>query len=408
MRKKESKYFYKIFFLKDISLCAAFCVFLLYSSIVFAKPKKGKLKMLGRIDALGEHLSPQWAQGEKKLSYLISGRKPSFGFYDFGGVEKNTRIKVAPALGEGPATYYSFAWSSKSKFAVLGGYSFGSLALFLGEGESLTKKLVEFEDGGEGVRFSKLCWLPDDKGIVYSKNGIFFKADIEGNKKPARFIKASLPYSVAAESWGEFNPVFPHIFAFELNVSGRDAIYIYDVKKNTVEKVVDEENYSACHPTWSPDGKKIAFFFNKPKTKIWVGKAEEASTDEKPWRLWVTDFPVSKPKILSENFKVARKSITADFTPIAWTPESRNVLFAAFSESGVAMYVSESKTGKVTRMPMQNTVAVKEDDVTTSWKVKITSNDIACSGSYNGAASLAFAGEVNLGELISRILIIPR
>jgi len=386
------------------------------SVIVMAKSKNkvGTLRMIGTTDEIGSFFSPQWAGG--RLSYMVTSGKSHFRIYNQEAKVKNSEISIAGDLkGDNPVTYYSFAWKpgKSGAFAVLGGDIAGNLSLFMGEGTLITRKLVEFKGGGEGVRFSKLCWLPDGSGIVYSKNGMFFVVNTKGTPKAQRFIKAAMPYTLSAESWGEFNPQIPHILAFQINASGRDAVYLYNLKKQTIIKICDDEYYSACHPKWSPDGKKLVFLYNRmDKTKdLWVGKetVTENLPDEKPWGLWVVDMhsenSFSKPRILSGELRVSRKNITADFTPIAWTPDSKHVLFAGGESGGVALYSSDSETGVISHVHISKTVEVKEDGVVISWNVDVETSDISCSESFNGKSRLAFAGEVNLGELTSRILI---
>lgn len=389
-------------------------------SIVMAKGKERSenkaaiLHMVGTTDEMENFFSPQWAG--KRLSYMVTSGKSHFRIYSKETKVRNSEISIAGnLLDDKPVTYYSFAWNpdKSGAFAVLGGDAAGNLNLFIGEGSLINRKLVEFKGSGEGVRFSKLCWFPDGNGVVYSKNGMFFVVNTKGVPKTQRFIKAAMPYTLSAESWGEFNPQVSYIFAFQINVSGRDTIYLYNLKEQTIVKICDDEHYSACHPTWSPDGKRLVFLYNKTeKTKeLWVGEERGGAnlSEEKPWGIWVVDMDVkssfSEPKLLSGDLRVSRKNITADFTPIAWTPDSRYVLFAGGKNGSVGLYSSDSETGEKDSIEIGKTVEVKEDGVVTSWNVSLETSDISCSESFNGKSKQAFAGEVNLGELTSRILI---
>ncbi len=387
------------------------CVVISLPLVVDAKNRQKAPKMLGALSDLGNFFSPQWAYRSAELSFMsVMNWKPSFVFYKLNKATK----KITADIPNPPNTYYSFAWNgaNRGEFAVLAGDSVGNVGLFVGKNGAIKRKLLEFRHGGEGVRFSKLSWLPDGKGIVYSKNGILFLVRTD-RVTAERLIKSPLPYELCAESWGDFNPVYSSVFAFQLSVLGRDAIYVYDTLSGEIIKAVDEKGYSAFHPTWSPDGKKLAFLFNKragSSKGVWLGQQDtkDLGVGNKTSGLWCVfyshvDKTFSKPVNLSGDLVIPRKSTTADFTPLSWREDSEYMFFAGSKAGEPALYSSHVTTGKFIKLKIGDNVMAKDGGEVTEWRFKVTSSDLSSSMFIKG--HLAFSGEVNLGEAVSRVII---
>jgi TolB protein len=106
-------------------------------------------------------------------------------------------------------------------------------------------------------------WSPDGKTIVYSsrRDGDFeiYSADADGRN--AR----RLTNSRGIDSSPAFNPATGRRIAFVSNRSGTPQIYTMSFDGTDVQRVT-EEGGDAQNPVFSPDGKMIAFAWQKPQS----------------------------------------------------------------------------------------------------------------------------------------------
>lgn len=174
----------------------------------------------------------------------------------------------------------------------------------------------EFRPGGRGSFASYLApaLSPDGDEIVYLSDrgndlyGFFdlYLASARDGTVKARLVEAartadfeSLRFLYSSASW---SPDGRHI-AFVAKVGGRDALYVYDVRKRDVVRKIETELDGVLNPSWSPDGRRLVF------TGLRGGISD----------LYVVDAS-------GRNFEALTDDRYADLHP-AWSPDGRTIAF---------------------------------------------------------------------------------
>src|SRR5687768_15189194 len=188
---------------------------------------------------------------------------------------------------------------------------------------------------------------PDGKKMVYlsQRDGFFFDlwlADAVNGKPIRKLVSAaqnadfeSLRYMTSGAS---FSPDGNYV-TFAAQTQGRDALYVYDLRRNQVVKKVKLELEGIEGPSFSPDGQRIVF----------------SGLDGGISDLFVTDLSGKLERLTDDRF--------ADLTP-SWSPDGKSIAFTTDRGPGtdldklkygnfrVALYDLAEK--KITLLPEQD------------------------------------------------------
>jgi Tol biopolymer transport system component len=110
----------------------------------------------------------------------------------------------------------------------------------------------------------------------------------------------------------------------------------YTSKDPPGNKLIDKKNGGRMNivPSISPDGKYIAFWSEKEVIKI---------------DLYIADAATGKiiRKITSNSYNTHIDQYNSYESSVAWSPDSRQLAFVAFSEGGNRLIIADSKSGKI-------------------------------------------------------------
>ncbi|HKJ91947.1 MAG TPA: basic secretory protein-like protein, partial [Longimicrobiales bacterium] len=151
---------------------------------------------------------------------------------------------------------------------------------------------------------------PDGKRIVFAsqRQGFFMDlwlADAGTGRVLQRLVKGSRSSGFESlryqNSTSDFSPDGRFV-AFAAETGGRDALYIYDVRRHTVARRLTFELNGIENPSWSPDGKQMVF------TGLDGGLSD----------LFITDLDGRLRRLTHDRY--------ADLTP-SWSPDGTRVAF---------------------------------------------------------------------------------
>jgi tricorn protease len=191
--------------------------------------------------------------------------------------------------------------------------------------------------GGQGVQVTKhssgLLYWPsissDGRTIVYEENFGLWKLDVASGRT------SEIKLQIAAdekENQFELVTVNNDVDGFDISPSGRRAvisargqILTIATDRGDITRVVPDAMASRSQsPTWSPDGKYIAFVSDRSgRDEVWISDPE--GTDPKR----ITDLDNEK-----------------DF--LVWTPDSKSLLYTAAGKRLFGYSVADGKTAVVT------------------------------------------------------------
>jgi hypothetical protein len=165
--------------------------------------------------------------------------------------------------------------------------------------------------------------------------------------------------------------------------------------------------FSASHPSWSPDGEKLAFFSSHAETT----KKESDPDSEISWKLCYITYnhnreEIGPPRVVSANDSIRKKAPAADFTPICWTPDSSRIIYTCYGEqNNNKLAIANLQTSKISKISIGDRITIKSSKgISTSWNMKIIYSDISCT-CIDKNCYLAFAADVDIGQPQSRIII---
>lgn len=207
--------------------------------------------------ALGLNLkkiSEDWQKSnEEAYAPLVSRTEPpdSYGRLLLKGTEENV-YNVSPVLS--PDGQYVAFLSSRDLFSV---------DLYLAEVKTgrVIKKLTStaIDPHFESIQFIRSAgsWSPDGQrfvlGTIARGKAHLSVINVEKEK-----IEKEIPFPELGEiinpSW---SPDGKYL-AFSAMLGGVTDIFIYDLENNTLKQMT-RDSYADLHPVWSPDGRKIAF-----------------------------------------------------------------------------------------------------------------------------------------------------
>jgi hypothetical protein len=188
---------------------------------------------------------------------------------------------------------------------------------------------------------------PDGKSLaVFSTRDGFFPdlwlVDAETGKFKRRLVRSSQESNFESLRYQSSSASFSpdgRFLAFVAQTGGRDALYIFDLKKNRVTKKLSFELNAIMSPTWSPDGQQIAF------SGIDGGLSD----------LFITDLDGKLRRLTNDR--------NADLFP-SWSPDGKTIAFStdrtaatdfvrlSYGDLRVALYHLER--GEIEVLPQQD------------------------------------------------------
>ncbi len=155
--------------------------------------------------------------------------------------------------------------------------------------------------------------------ILYLKGGQAWKADLEGNEKPAQLFQVKGNVNSL-----EFSPDGKKL-AFTVSRGGHQLLGIYENQETPIHWIAPSfHRYS--QPKWSPDGSKIAFI------KTLGGSGAALSLLEPrhvPWEIWLADVQLGEEKMLWKAPETLRGSYRYGFSAF---PNDKELVFESYHE----------------------------------------------------------------------------
>lgn len=151
-------------------------------------------------------------------------------------------------------------------------------------------------DGNEMVFLSQRDGFSFDLWLADAHTGKVLRRLVESaghaDFESLRFMNSSASFSPDGR-----------LLAFAAQTAGRDALYIYDLKRKKIWKKLRFDLNGISNPTWSPDGRRIAF----------------SGLDGGISDLFITDLEGKLTRLTNDRY--------ADLLP-AWSPDGRTIAFS--------------------------------------------------------------------------------
>lgn len=278
-----------------------------------------------------DQLSKDW-QGSLKKAYDPLAKETTIEDPDSRVLIKATkdnRVNLSPSLSP-----------DGKKVVFLSAKDLFSIDLYLADVETgkVEKKLVNtaINPHFESLEFIKSAGSWDSEG-----NNFVFAAITKG--KPVLSIlnvkEGKIEREIEFPNLGEIlSPTWSpdgRYIAFSGMEGGFSNLFIYDLKESKLRKMTDDP-YAALQPAWSPDGKTIAFVTDRFSTDISlleIGRLELALIDPKSAE--VTPLP---------DFKGA-KNINPQ-----WTPDSKGIVFISDRNGISDVYKLDIKSKEIVQI----------------------------------------------------------
>ena len=230
----------------------------------------------------------------------------------------------------------------------------------------IIKTLVEGERRGtyETLRFlnTSLAWAPDSEHLAFNakaggENAIYV-LDIQSKKVQKKFVPAVTSISFLA--WSPDNQQI----VFTGTRHGQEDLYL--INTDTEELVqITNDLYSNRHPSWSPDGKAIAF-------------TTDAGQFSEPEELKFGPYNLAIYEIASGNSYRLTDNTANDFTPV-WSPDGSTLAFISDRNEVCNIYLlslrstpeasHKYRVDAITQLTNVNTgiVGLTEDNPALTW-----------------------------------------
>jgi dipeptidyl aminopeptidase/acylaminoacyl peptidase len=376
-----------------LSICGLLCGLFLLLPVAKAQqpaaPRAITVDDLFEIRNVGD---PQITDDGKWVAYTVSKMSLKED-------KSETRIWMAPSDGAGEAIAMTVEkvasshprWSPDGKFlAFLSKRGEGKMQVWLlnrmgGEATQLTEAIQDVED---------FAWSPDSKRLVL----------ILRDPSPEELDEAKTKAEKDAPSKDKENkpktprPIVVDRYRFKTDTVGylehlRSHLYVFDVASKAVVQITSGD-FDDEEPTWSPDGKQLAFTSNRSTpdpdrtydSNIWVVAADNSDKgahltqvtnnpgeDEEPsWSpdgKWITYVTKLDPKLfqygtrhvaISPATGGSAKVLTKSFDRMSrvprFSPDGQSIYFVADSDGTVKLYRIPSLGGEITQMISEHVV----------------------------------------------------
>ena len=212
----------------------------------------------------------------------------------------------------------------------------GSSPTRLTDDKSRTQKLPDFSP----VYDSSPVWSPDGTKIAFISNRdyLFSLYVMNADGSNARLL-ADRPLEPAGPAWSPDGEkiAFTSGTGFGVGMSRPSAdIYVLNVDGSGVTQLTRDAGANGG-PSWSPDGKQIAFVSDRGD-----GKA----------RIWIMNADGSNPRILPNSQNTNSEGFLG--SQPAWSPDGTKILFTAYdaceNQGAVSIYVTNADGGKSQRL----------------------------------------------------------
>ena len=227
------------------------CILLLLAAVDIARAQspQGGIRRLP-LDEKATYLNPTWSPDVKKLAYeRIDGSEKFLRIHDFA-LGKNYRVEVDPF----DQLAHNIAWYPDGEryiYAATGGL--GNFDLYLFNGKTVRMTTADRDDDYPNL-------APGGRGLVYSSNNRIHYS--KGGTEGEALLSRSRSYLM--ELYPVFSPVDPLRIAFCYRQHGNEDIAVIDHVRNPKVRILTAgkrwNGSNDSYPSWSPDGRKIAFY----------------------------------------------------------------------------------------------------------------------------------------------------
>ncbi len=162
---------------------------------------------------------------------------------------------------------------------------------------------------------------PDGKRVVIEARGDLFLVDRKGE---AINLTAS-PGS--RQMYPTFSPDGKKIAYFS-DETGEYQLYVMDIATRKARQVTSRLRTFPYHPLWSPDGKRIVF-------------------STKDLEIWVVDVETGRLKLIDRNRYLKNDEFSWEMSDYSWSPDGRWIAFSKTAENrNNVIYLYNVETGK--------------------------------------------------------------